>query len=464
MSETDKTIEGVRAGEKHRRLDFRNRIISPPVTGSMEDPSNVIPVIISLQESAEHPDRGVQESKDQVLKVLKDYHPRYSQFYIFAKLTPQQISNLAENCKQWVRHIWKDETCEAHLLQSTVTIKANASWMSFAALGEGITWAVMDTGIQANHAHFATYQNIDAMLSRDFSYPDDPGLENPLKDPNGHGTFVAGIIAGALKLSAGQSPKALFTTESATEVRNLTGCPSGVAPKCKLVSIKVLDTTGHGDASSAIQGLEYLRSINEASQEIKIDGVNMSLGYPFDPKWFGCGHSPLCEEVNRAVRAGMVVVISCGNSGYGQATLDTGNVVPVSIGLSIADPANAQDAIAVGSVHKTSPFTYGVSYFSSKGPTGDGRMKPDLVAPGEKVISCAIDGAENYNYREDSGTSMAAPHVSGAIAAYLSVRREFRGHPDKLKEVFRQSAMDLGRDRSFQGAGLLDLYRALAAS
>lgn len=464
MSEADKPIDAKPVSEKRRQFDFRNRIISPPVADAMGDQTKVISVIISLEESAEHPDRGVQESKDQVWKVLKDFHPRASQFYIFAKLTPPQISNLVENCKPWVRHIWKDETCEAHLLQSTVTVKANASWMSFAAFGEGITWAVMDTGIQADHPHFATHQNIDAKLSRDFSYPDDPGLEDPLKDQNGHGTFVAGIIAGALNLPAGQNPKALFTNESATEVRDLKGSPSGVAPKCKLVSIKVLDATGHGDASSAIQGLEYLRKVNEASREIKIDGVNMSLGYPFDPKWFGCGHSPLCEEVSRAVRAGIVVVISCGNSGYGQATLDTGNVVPVSIGLSIADPANAEDAIAVGSVHKSSPFTYGISYFSSKGPTGDGRMKPDLVAPGEKVISCAIDAAGNYYYREDSGTSMAAPHVSGAIAAYLSVRREFRGHPAKLKEIFRQSAVDLGRERSFQGAGLLDLYRALAAS
>jgi serine protease AprX len=464
MSERDKGIEAKRTGEKSQRVDFRNRIISPPVAGAMDDSAAVISVIISLEESADHPERGLQESKDQVLKVLKDVHPRSSQFYVFAKLTPKQISDLAVTCKQWVRHIWKDETCEAHLLQSTVTIQANASWMTFAALGEGITWAVMDTGIQADHPHFEMYHSIDAKLSRDFSYPDDPGLEDPLKDQNGHGTFVAGIIAGALKLAPGQTPKATFTTDSATEVKDLAGCPSGVAPKCKLVSIKVLDATGHGDASSAIQGLEYLRSINAASREIKIDGVNLSLGYPFDPKWFGCGHSPLCEEVNRAVRAGIVVVVSCGNSGYGQATLDTGNVVPVSIGLSIADPANAEEAIAVGSVHKSSPFTYGISYFSSKGPTGDGRMKPDLVAPGEKVISCSIDGAENYSYREDSGTSMAAPHVSGAIAAYLSVRREFRGHPDKLKEVFKQAAVDLGRDRSFQGAGLLDLYRALTTS
>jgi serine protease AprX len=158
-----------------------------------------------------------------------------------------------------------------------------------------------------------------------------------------------------------------------------------------------------------------------------------------------------------------VVVISCGNAGYGQTTLSTQQTAEVFIGLSIADPANAKDAISVGSVHKNSPHTYGVSYFSSKGPTGDGRTKPDIVAPGEKIISCAVDPDGKYLYKDDSGTSMAAPHVSGAIAAFLSVHKEFRGDPAKIKHIFMQSANDLGRDKFFQGAGLIDLYRALTS-
>src|SRR3978361_2108155 len=109
----------------------------------------------------------------------------------------------------------------------------------------------------------------------------------------------------------------------------------------------------------------------------------------------------------------------------------------------INDPGNAENAITVGSTHRDMPHTYGVSYFSSKGPTGDGRLKPDLVAPGERILSCAAGGAKQdasdglprldknppFQYLEDSGPSMAAPHVSGVIAAFLSIRREFIGQP-----------------------------------
>jgi subtilisin family serine protease len=116
-----------------------------------------------------------------------------------------------------------------------------------------------------------------------------------------------------------------------------------------------------------------------------------------------------------------------------------------------------------------------VSYFSSKGPTGDGRLKPDLVAPGERITSCAAgqrlkdalksaDAAEIERaayYVEDSGTSMAAPHVSGAIAAFLSIRREFIGKPHEVKKIFTSTATPLGRERYFEGHGLLDLIRAI---
>jgi hypothetical protein len=103
------------------------------------------------------------------------------------------------------------------------------------------------------------------------------------------------------------------------------------------------------------------------------------------------------------------------------------------------------------------PHNYGVSYFSSRGPTGDGRSKPDLVAPGERIDSCSLDG---YVETMD-GTSMAAPHVSGAAALLMSRHRELIGHPRRVKDILCQTATDLGRERRFQGAGMVDVLRAI---
>jgi subtilisin family serine protease len=98
-----------------------------------------------------------------------------------------------------------------------------------------------------------------------------------------------------------------------------------------------------------------------------------------------------------------------------------------------------------------------VSYFSSRGPTGDGRLKPDLVAPGEKIRSTVPNDGDALL----DGTSMAAPHVSGAAALLISRHPEFIGQPQRVKEILCKSATDLGRERYFQGAGLLDILRAL---
>jgi hypothetical protein len=152
--------------------------------------------------------------------------------------------------------------------------------------------------------------------------------------------------------------------------------------------------------------------VNHHGRELHIHGVNLSLGYPFDPKWFACGHSPLCVEVNRLVRSGVVVVVAAGNSGYGTLVMKGGKT-DACLDLTINDPGNAECAITVGSTHRDMPYMYGVSYFSSKGPTGDGRCSRSLLAPGEKIISCAApkcklvkDEADSKecNYFETSGT------------------------------------------------------------
>jgi subtilisin family serine protease len=385
-----------------------------------------------------------------------------------------------------IYHIWPDFKLDSFITRSIATVKVDAARHSFTAMGKGIVWAVMDSGIDAKHPHFAAHRNIDPTSPHHADFSGAPAPGRPLVDEYGHGTHVAGIIAGEQSTALGSDK-----TEMVALWRELdtNGIPvvrkedvtaiSGMAPKCQLVSLKVLDKFGQGTASNVMAAITHVQLANGHGRDIKIHGVNLSVGHAFDPKWFACGHSPLCVEVNRLVKSGVVVVIAAGNTGYGTLQVADGTTSDATLDLTINDPGNAEHAITVGSTHREMPHRYGVSYFSSKGPTGDGRCKPDLLAPGEKIISCAArvrNGAQSKNsvlvqkeaandeegrYFETSGTSMAAPHVSGAIAAFLSIRTEFKGEPELVKKIFTSTATDLGRDRYFQGSGLVDLMRAI---
>ena len=379
--------------------------------------------------------------------------------------------------------IWPDFPIRALLVKSVSTIKADAAHSSFAAFGGDIVWAVVDSGVDGSHPHFNEYKNLDLGGKLDhYDFTLDSPLQQPasgksaLKDEAGHGTHVAGIIAGAINGKTGKNAVRAVSrrwsengeTESVLEYHDTI---SGMAPRAKIVSMKVLDAEGGGRTSSVIRALERIQEINGFGRRIIIHGVNLSVGYDFEPEWFACGQSPLCVEVDRLVRSGVVVVVAAGNTGYGVVSSEARGNVSAGLSLSINDPGNADLAITVGSTHRDMPHTYGVSYFSSKGPTGDGRPKPDVLAPGEKILSCAAGAAKTeissglkrakFDYLEQSGTSMAAPHVSGAIAAFLSIRREFIGRPERVKELFVSSATDLRRDRYFQGSGLIDLMRAI---
>jgi serine protease AprX len=383
-----------------------------------------------------------------------------------------------------IYRIWPDFKISPCITKSLATVKADAAQTSFCAHGVDITWAIMDSGIDANHPHFARHGNVDPASALHADFTDTPnvprGRAAALIDRFGHGTHVAGIVAGeqlgdgtrnqARKMRAvTRSVKGYETGDAATVETHevVLDCIRGMAPRCRLVSLKVLDDEGNGEVSNLIAAIAHIQKKNGHGRLNLIHGVNISLGYDFDPEWFACGQSPLCVEINRLVRSGVVVVVAAGNTGYGvlaaqQRTTNAGMQVTIN------DPGNAQLAITVGSTHREMPHVYGVSYFSSKGPTGDGRMKPDLVAPGEKILSAAagkllMERAEGKRceYVENSGTSMAAPHVSGVIAAFLSVRREFIGEPEQVKEIFVGAATDLKRERSFQGAGLVDLMRAI---
>ena len=402
----------------------------------------------------------MQESKSQVKEFLRDKTDQLSEsdFYVFASLFPEDIQKLAE-LRQWVYQIWKDETTYGHLLSSVDTVKATSCWRTFDARGKGITWAVMDTGINAAHPALCHSEHRGRHSQQEFLELRHARRSRRPRHARGrHHCRLPPHLGGRQALPCRDL---LEEQGDAPQLTELAACPSGVAPLAKLLNIKVLNDDGTGSASAAIRGLEYLRKLNDSSLTIRVDGVNMSLGYPFDPQSYGCGYSPLCQEVTRAVESGLIVVISCGNWGYGQTTMAAGEQAAVAVVSSITDPANTEAAISVGSVHKSAPHRYGVSYFSSKGPTADGRMKPDLVAPGEKIISCHAHPEQGYEYKEASGTSAAAPHVSGAIAAFLSGHQEFRGDPESVKQIFVKTATDLGRDRAYQGAGMVDLLRAM---
>ena len=92
---------------------------------------------------------------------------------------------------------------------------------------------------------------------------------------------------------------------------------SGMAPRCKLVSLRVLDENGKGAVSNLIAAIAHVQEINGYGRRLLIHGVNMSVGYNFEPEWFACGQSPLCVEVDRLVKTGVVVVVAAGNTGYG---------------------------------------------------------------------------------------------------------------------------------------------------
>jgi hypothetical protein len=259
---------------------------------------------------------------------------------------------------------------------------------------------------------------------------------------------MASIIAGERTEQDGPMVQETLTDDAQqTWMRQPLARISGMAPKCRIVSLKVVRGDGRGMGSRVIQALDAIDEINEHGRNIRIHGVDAGLVYGWDSKNYACGQSPFCVAVDRLVASGVVVVTALGNNGL------TGNP-------AISDPGNAELAITVGSCHRDRPLLYGVSSFSSRGPTLDGRRKPDLVAPGEAIVA-AYPAKGAALYRSNSGTGMASAHVSGAIAALLSVRPELIGHPGEVKKLLIERAQDLNRVSESQGSGLLNLLACL---
>lgn len=255
-----------------------------------------------------------------------------------------------------------------------------------------------------------------------------------------HGTHVAGTLGG--RWPEAQGDKTVWI--------------EGMCPDINLIDFNVIGTSLKATEFAVIAAMRLIRHLNERNDFMMVHGANLSLAIPHDVTNYACGRTPVCVECETLVNNGVVVVAAAGNAGYNVFKTKDRDL-PLHTETSIADPGNAEAVITVGSTHRLEPHNYGVSYFSSRGPTGDGRIKPDLVAPGEK-IDAPICG---QRFATLEGTSMAAPHVSGAAALLMARFPELIGNPKRIKQILCDSATDLGRERAYQGRGLVDVLRAL---
>ncbi|WP_306262689.1 S8 family serine peptidase [Pararhizobium sp. IMCC21322] len=266
---------------------------------------------------------------------------------------------------------------------------------------------------------------------------------------NDHGTHVAGIL-GADWIDD-------LEHERKEPLHSRTRRMQGVCPDINLIDVRVFRDDGLTDEFELLAAIQYLRWMNSRAGTMQVHGANLSLSLIHEVRRFACGRTPICDECNEAVAAGMVVVAAAGNRGFEMSDVEEVSSTDNYRSVSITDPGNATGVITVGATHRKRPHEYGVSYFSSRGPTGDGRLKPDIVAPGEKVRGPTPNNRAEYK----DGTSMAAPHVSGASALLMARHTELIAQPERIKRILCETATDLERERYFQGHGLVDILRAL---
>lgn len=322
----------------------------------------------------------------------------------------------------------QDMPIERLLAQSVPLIGAPRVWKDHGATGEGITIAVLDDGAYEQHPDLSG----KVRASFDASSPTAPGGLDVLGSVpvvpagfEGHGTHVAGTIVGPGSQSNGRY--------------------KGVAPGADFVDVKVFSGPNRTSSEIVLRGLDWTLS-NAERNGVRV--VSMSIGgAPSD------GHDALSRAVNVAVDKGLIVVAAAGNAGPKPGT--------------IGSPGAAEKAITVGAVDKSKML----AKYSSRGPTADGRLKPEIVAPGSAItstvppssttsVSNVLKAQPQVFYGELSGTSMAAPHASGVIALMLEVNPDLT--PFEVKQILVATAQDLGskgRDNE-TGYGIVDAVAA----
>ena len=256
-------------------------------------------------------------------------------------------------------------------------------WQDTGYTGEGVTMAIIDTGIDGNHTALDDLDDDnttnDPKIVAFYDAINNPGATNGTEifpyDDNGHGTHCAGITAG-------------------------TGAPTyqhvGVAPRANLVGVKVLDGGGSGSFAAVMAGMEWTV---EKRHEFNIRAASMSLGALTGAiEWTSSEEESVNRMANEMMREGVTLFIAAGNSG-GTATIGT--------------PGSAEDVITVGSLDKDTS----IAIYSSQGPTEEGRVKPNIAFVGSSVN--APDANTGDGYVALSGTSMATPGAAGvAVLMY----------------------------------------------
>jgi len=318
----------------------------------------------------------------------------------------------------FVDYIWLDRKFEVCLDQSVVIVKDPAEWTivesSFGRQinGSGIRIAILDTGIDLSHPDFY-FSNGTSKIVAETSFTGESTI-----DRYGHGTHCASIAAG---------------TGVASTYRYV-----GVAPSAALLNVKVLDDTGEGLESWIISGIQW--AVDNGA-----DIISMSFGGDITNN----GTDPLSTTVDWASKQGAICVVAAGNAG--------------STMYTITSPGVAKLAITVGASSKADT----VPNFSSRGPTIDNRIKPDLVAPGVNIIAARANSTTmgtpvSQYYTRASGTSMATPHVAGAAALLLDA------HPDWdyaiIKMALTNYPENIGSNVLEQGSGRLDICKSAIAS
>ena len=261
--------------------------------------------------------------------------------------------------------------------------------------GKGIGVCILDTGI---------YEHID-FTGRVWTFYDFLDFKRRPYDDNGHGTHVAGLVAGDGTASMGKY--------------------RGAAPGCGIIALKVLDRYGNGSQDDVLRALRWIR---EYRQQYRIRVVNISVGTTCNSKR---NHARLLESVEQLWDEGVVVVTAAGNQGPRPG--------------SITAPGSSKKVITVGS----SDLLEGRSAISGRGPTAECVCKPDIVAPGNKIMSC-VPG-KPYSYGVKSGTSMSTPLVTGAIACALEKNPALTN--TDIKTMLMNSAEDMGLPQNLQGWG-----------